>query len=335
VVRPAHPITITVVDLADRGAEAEAEARRWATVEADRPFDLTTGPLLRVTLIRLAPREHVLLVAVHHIAMDAGRGASPARGVVLYRAWKEGRGPALPELPVQYPDYAVCSATRARGAERDLAYWRTQLDGMELTELTTDRARQAVPGRRGDSLDIPVPDGVALGLLELCRREGVTMFMVTLAAFQLLISRYTGRRRCRSRYTGRRAEPDRAGGADRLLCQHARSAHRSRRPIRLPRAPRSRREGDPGCPRAPGAALRAAVEELNPARDPSRNPLVQIVFQTRELQHVALRPAPRGHHVRVARRELPDRRRPVVSTWAPSEVIDLDLDVRCSAPVPV
>jgi amino acid adenylation domain-containing protein len=197
VIQPFAGFVLPVEDLSALGeAECEAEVARHAAAHAGRPFDLAAGPLFRGTLLRLGAREHVLLLCMHHIVSD-GWSMPVLRDEVqaLYAAYAAGLPSPLAELPLQYADYAVWQREQARGGslERQMAYWKRQLAGApELLELPADHPRPPAPSFRGGAVPIALPEGVLEGLRELARREGATLFMAGLAAFQVLLSRYGG-----------------------------------------------------------------------------------------------------------------------------------------------
>ncbi|MCP4655539.1 MAG: AMP-binding protein, partial [bacterium] len=152
-----------LVDLRSLAAPAlAAESRRLATREARRPFDLTRGPLLRVTLLRLAEAEHVMLFTIHHIASDGwSMGVLQRELAVLFGAFSAGRPSPLNELPVQYADFAHWQRRWLAGEvlEAQLDYWRRQLAGAPARlELPTDRPRPAVQSYRGRSLGVALPE---------------------------------------------------------------------------------------------------------------------------------------------------------------------------------
>ncbi len=197
VVDPAGPVAIPLHDLGDLPETArEAEVRRLAVEEALRPFDLAAGPLLRAVLVRAGADDHTLLFTLHHVVADGWSMQVLAREVSgLYAAFTEGRDPALPALPVQYADFAVWQRGRLSGdvLEAQLAYWRGRLaDAPPLLELPVDRPRPAVQGPRGESAAFALPVETSRALRALSRREGATLFMTLLAAWQLLLSRYSG-----------------------------------------------------------------------------------------------------------------------------------------------
>jgi amino acid adenylation domain-containing protein len=174
------------------GREAEALARS----EAMRPFDLERGPLLRASLLRLSSEEHVLLLSMHHIISDGwSMGVLVREAVALYKAYSEGREASLPELAIQYADYAVWQRRWLTGEvlERQLSYWREQLTGAPpALELPTDRARPATPSYRGAMESLSLPSDITESLKAFSRDESATLFMTLLAGFKALLYRYTG-----------------------------------------------------------------------------------------------------------------------------------------------
>ena len=176
--------------------EAESEALRLAREDAWTPFDLTRGPLFRVTLLRLAEHDHVLLLTVHHIISDAwSRGVLFRELSLLYRAYSEGRQSPLPELPIQYPDFAAWQLRWLQGDKlaQQLSYWRKQLRGIpSAINLPLDRAPSVLRPFRGAIASIKLSQKVTTDLNILSRNENVTLFMTLLAAFQLLLQRYSG-----------------------------------------------------------------------------------------------------------------------------------------------
>ena len=195
---PPSPVPLPRVDLAPWPAdEREAEARRLAHDEALRPFDLAAGPLLRATLLRLADDDHVVLFTLHHVVFDGWSVGVLSRELsALYAAEVSGRDAALPPLPVQYADYAVWQRERLEGDGLDaqLAYWRGRLaDAPALLDLPTDRPRGPADARsaaRRQAMLLP-PD-LARAVDTLAKREGATLFMAYLAAWQALLARWAG-----------------------------------------------------------------------------------------------------------------------------------------------
>ncbi|MFY0565971.1 non-ribosomal peptide synthase/polyketide synthase [Archangium lansingense] len=197
VIAPPAPIALERTDLSALPAhEREAEARRLLEEESRKPFSLARGPLLRALLLKLSDTEHMLLLNMHHIISDGWSMSVLAREVAaLYEAFSSGQPSPLPELPVQYADYAAWQRSWLQGEalEAQLSYWRQQLaHAPQLLELPTDRPRPAMQSYRGANLARVMPRALSQALEALCQREGVTSFMVLLAGFQALLSRYSG-----------------------------------------------------------------------------------------------------------------------------------------------
>jgi amino acid adenylation domain-containing protein len=198
-IAPEQSCRIATVDLRQlRSAEREHEARRVVAAEAQRPFDLAQSPLLRVTLLRIAPQEHILILVLHHIIFDGWSTQILIRELsVLYTACQHGTedlATVLPPLPLQYADYALWQRDWLQGAalERQLDYWRRQLAGMPpVLELPTDYPRPAVQRFRGATLAFTLEAELSERLRALSQATGATLFMTLLAAFQTLILRYT------------------------------------------------------------------------------------------------------------------------------------------------
>jgi amino acid adenylation domain-containing protein len=195
--RVASPTPMTVVDL--RGLQArqrEAEARRLLEAEARRPFDLSKDLLIRTMLVQLEQEEWIFVVLIHHIAGDdwSWRVLCDELAVV-YEAAISGRRASLPELPLEYADFATWQRSWLRGEvlEDQLAYWRRQLAGAPtLLKLPTDHSRPAAQTFRGACEWLTLPRALGQELNALSQRAGVTLFTTLLAAFQTLIHRYTG-----------------------------------------------------------------------------------------------------------------------------------------------
>jgi amino acid adenylation domain-containing protein len=190
---------LPVVELSSLPAAArEAETRRLASAEARFRFDMAQGPLLRVSLLKLDDRTYVMLLNVHHIVCDGWSMGILVRELLAhYQAFSTGCGPSLPELPVQYTDFVHWQRERLKGAalEAQLDYWKRQLsDASPPLELVTDRPRPPVLTFRGADEALEFPQSLSEGLGALSRSEGVTLFMVLLAALQVLLYRYTGQR---------------------------------------------------------------------------------------------------------------------------------------------
>ncbi|HEY0077786.1 MAG TPA: amino acid adenylation domain-containing protein [Pyrinomonadaceae bacterium] len=176
-------------------AEREEAARRLSNEEVRKPFDLSKGPLLRARLLRLDEDDHVLLVTLHHIISDGwSMGVLVGEVATLYRAYAEGEESPLAELPLQYADYAQWQREWLQGdaLEAQLDYWRRQLKGAPpVLELPTDRPRPPVQSFRGAQETFALSESLSDELRKLCAREGATLYMLLLAAFQTLLHRYT------------------------------------------------------------------------------------------------------------------------------------------------
>jgi amino acid adenylation domain-containing protein len=197
VVDPPAPVPLPTVDFGGLPERArEAAMVRLADAETLRPFDLARGPLLRVSLLRLAADHHVLLLNLHHTVYDGwSTGVLHRELAALYGAFLRGAASPLPDLPVQYADFAAWQREHLSGAalERQLAYWTAALAGAPPTlELPLDRPRRAAPGARGLNRSLVLSGAAAAPLRALARAEGATLFMALLAGWQLLLSRYAG-----------------------------------------------------------------------------------------------------------------------------------------------
>ncbi len=197
VIAPSVKIELPVIDLSSLpAAEREAAADKHAAWLAQQPFDLSAGPLLRAALLRLDKNDHVAVFCVHHIVADGWSLDILMRELAsLYQAYASGKEPLLPDLSIQYADYAVWQRNWLQGEvlEGQLAYWKQQLTGSPpLLDLPTDHPRPAVKTSRGASQFFDWPTSLRDALLELCKKEGVTLYMALLAAFQTLLYRYSG-----------------------------------------------------------------------------------------------------------------------------------------------
>lgn len=196
VVWPPSDPAVEIVDLRDVPLDQrESEAMRGAEEESRRGFDLRKGPLMRVKLWKLADDDYVLVITMHHIISDGWSIAVLMREVMhLYRAFAAGRAPSLAPLPTQYADYAVAQREQLQGEslERNLAFWRDQLRGVEPVDLPTDRLRPGRPRFAGKWYIAPLPADVMQRVLDIGRRAGATPFMTLLTVFQILMARYSG-----------------------------------------------------------------------------------------------------------------------------------------------
>ena len=171
-----------------------AQAQEIILSEIRRPFDLARGPLLRALLLKQADDDHILVLTIHHIIFDEWSSELFWQELsALYRAFSQGQTPSLPELPVQYADFSLWHKERIRKhADTQLAYWQKQLDvEFSLLRLPTDRRRPARQTFRGAITWLPLPDELYTQVKALNQTYGTTTFMTLLAAFQLLLHRYT------------------------------------------------------------------------------------------------------------------------------------------------
>ncbi len=260
----------------------EPEVRRLASEEAMRPFDLARGPLFRSTLLRLDAQQHVLLVTVHHIVSDGWSSGVLVRELAaLYSARATGTLPALAPLPVQYADYAAWQRSWLQGdvLQRQLDYWRHQLSGApQALELPTDRPRPAVQSHRGSSLSSRLSRQLSDSLKALAQHEGATPFMLLLAAFQLLLSRYSGQDDIvvGSPIAGRtHAQTEGLIGffVNTLVLRSRLDSHSSFRQLLA-----QVRETALGAYAHQDVPFEKLVEELHPERSLSRTPLFQVML---------------------------------------------------------
>ena len=196
----AAPVQLAITDLSLLPAmQRKAEAERLIAEEANRPFDLSEGPLLRAGLLRLSEEEHVVLFTLHHIVADGWSMGVLSREVAsLYTAFSRGQTSPLTDLPVQYADYAYWQRNWLQGVvlEEQLDYWRQQLaDVPSVLELPLDKPRPSVQTFRGATRTFAFSPDLTSALKELSHREGVTLFMSLLAAFKALLHWYSGQSR--------------------------------------------------------------------------------------------------------------------------------------------
>ncbi|HEY4573532.1 MAG TPA: condensation domain-containing protein, partial [Thermoanaerobaculia bacterium] len=196
-IAPRLEVPLAVIDLSPLPAAArEPAAARVTGSSLAAPFDLTAGPLVRAALVRLAPDRHLFLLDVHHIVSDGWSSSVMVRELIaLYAAFAADRPSPLPPLPLQYADFARRQREELSGPvlEAQLDYWRGKLGGtLEPLALPTDHPRPAVQTFRGGSLRLEAPEALAEALRRLAREERASLFMVLLAAFDLLLARLAG-----------------------------------------------------------------------------------------------------------------------------------------------
>jgi amino acid adenylation domain-containing protein len=195
VVEPSRAVELEFVDLSGE-SEREREAQRLVDERTQAPFELAKGPLLRACLLRLGPDEHILQIVVHHAVADGGSKVVFFEELgALYGAYRDNRPAGLSEPPLQYADFARWqrSALDGEQLERELAHWSRELDGIPGSlELPSDRPRPEVATLRGGWLRTKVDDDTLDRLGRLASAQGATLFMAMLAAFEVLLHRYSG-----------------------------------------------------------------------------------------------------------------------------------------------
>ena len=196
VITQPRPVALDLIDLSQLPKQERKEtARRLINEEAWRPFDLAHGPLLRMKLLKLDDAEHILLMTVHHIVSD-GWSFSVLwhETTTLYTVFSRGQSSPLPELPIQYADFAMWQREWLSGEvlEEQLGYWRKKLSGaLPVLELPADRLRLPIQSYHGASEGLALPATLSRKLQSFNEDDGVTLFMTLLATFQVLLHRYT------------------------------------------------------------------------------------------------------------------------------------------------
>jgi amino acid adenylation domain-containing protein len=286
---PAARLPVSVVELSGLSdEEREAEAERLSVAEAQRPFRLATGPLVRAVLLRFGPGEHLALLTMHHIASDGwSMGVFVREAGELYEAFAQGRPSPLPELPVQYGDFASWQREWLHGEvlEKQLSYWKQQLADVPVLRLPADRPRPAEQSFRGTIYPVELPEDLLHSVKELSSREGVTLFMTLLAGFQALLSRYSSQKQIvvGSGIANRnQTETEGLIGffVNMLVLRTDLSGEPSFREI-LGRV----REVCLGAYAHQDLPFEKLVDELQPDRDLGREPIFQVIF---ELQNFPL-----------------------------------------------
>ena len=266
--------------------DREAQSARLLTEMANRPFDLARGPLCRADLLRLGPEDHILLLSIHHIVSDGwSMGILFRELTAYYDAFATGKPAALLEPPIQYADYAVWQRERMGGrlGARELAYWRKQLGGAPaLLELPMAWPRPARQSYRGATQSMLLPRSLLEQVHRLRRAEAATLFMTILAAFQSLLARYSGQDDIvvGTPIAGRRWETENLIGffANSLALRTDLSGDPTFREIL-----RRVREVALAAYDHQELPFQKLVEELQPARTLSHEPLFQVVIAMQNL----------------------------------------------------
>jgi amino acid adenylation domain-containing protein len=281
--KPRRP-KLDVLDLSAAGSPAEqrAQLEREMREQWRQPFDLGSSPLFRLKLVRYGRQEHRLLLTLHHIISDGWSVSLLTRELAtLYEAYREGGESPLEDLPIQYADYAIWQrqAQREKVLEKQLAYWRQQLaDAPTVLELPADKPRPEVQTQSGASVLFALSEEVRAGLKTLNREESVTLFMTLLAAFNVLLSRYSGQRDIivgTPVANRNRAEVEDLIGffSNTLALRTKLDAEMSFRQLL-----KQVREVCLGAYAHQDVPFERLVEELTAGRDLSRSPLFQVMF---------------------------------------------------------
>ncbi|CCI07343.1 non-ribosomal peptide synthetase [Microcystis aeruginosa] len=197
IIKPESNWQLTLVNGKDSPKyREEQEIKKWLEIHSHQPFDLANDSLIRATLLKLSDTEHFLLICLHHIVSDGwSMGVFIEELTTLYNAYTKGLEPLLPELPIQYADFAIWQREYLQGEIRQnqLNYWQKQLAAAPaLLHLPTDYPRPLEQSFRGDRIKCILSPELSQGLNKLSREKGVTLFMTLLTAFQTLLYRYTG-----------------------------------------------------------------------------------------------------------------------------------------------
>src|SRR5271170_3596211 len=197
VVLPPFKLAMPVVDLSNISEPTRtAQAQELTDLEGARPFELSTGPLIRAVLLRLAANEHWLLIMTHHMVFDGWSvGVLAKELAALYNAFASREPSPLLELPIQYADFAVWQRERLQGQflENQIEHWKRKMEGApEVLRIPTDRPRPPVQRFRGRSQPFALSGGLSKSLNDLARKAGTTLFVVLMGAFQTLLYRYSG-----------------------------------------------------------------------------------------------------------------------------------------------
>ncbi|HEY0605354.1 MAG TPA: amino acid adenylation domain-containing protein, partial [Herpetosiphonaceae bacterium] len=287
-IAPHVAVTLPIIDLRSLSADArETQARQLMWTEAQQPFDLSSGPLLRTLLVQLGETEWILLLTIHHIIADGWSMGVLVRDLIAWYSaclrpdTLDGADAPLPDLPIQYADFAVQQRAWLSGAVLDaqLTYWTQRLGGeLPLLALPTDRPRPATQSFQGATYDFLLPQSLHQALTTLSQREGVTLFMTLLAAWQTLLARYTAQEDILvGSPIANRTRPEIEGligfFVNTLVLRTDLSGQPTFRAL-LQRV----REVTLGAYMHQDLPFEFLVEELHPDRDLSRQPIVQVLF---------------------------------------------------------
>jgi amino acid adenylation domain-containing protein len=261
--------------------EREGMARRLTKEEAGTGFDLSRGGLLRIKVLKLEEEQHALLFNLHHIVGDARSMEVLLREVsLLYEAMSEGKNSPLPELEIQYADYAIWQrAYLAEGVlEAEVKYWKERLKGAAVLELPADRARPAAPSYRGDIERVAISGRLSEDLRRLGQQERVTTFIALMAAFKVVLMRYSGEEDVVvATAVTNRTRREVQGLIGFFINTLVMRTNLGGNP-RFRELIRREREVALGAYAHQEAPFEKLVEEINPDRDLGHNPLFQVMM---------------------------------------------------------
>ena len=292
-IEPAATVALELTDLsAFEPCEGLTQARERLGQEARAPFDLERGPVLRAQLLRLGEFEHWLLITVHHIAFDGWSGSVLQRELAAaYNALAGGHALQWPALSIQYADHALWQRAQSQSPqfERKLAFWKEQLTALAILQLPTDRVRPAMQSYRGQRLAFELPATLLHELRALSRREGATLYMTLLAAFEVLLGRHSAQQDVAvGTPTAARAHTELEGLIGFFVNTLVMRADLSANPPFLALLSQVRERALQVYEHL-DVPFECLVEELNPVRDPSRSPLVQVMFVLQNTPDATLR----------------------------------------------
>jgi amino acid adenylation domain-containing protein len=289
---PESALPLREIDLgALSGPARDARLQELLAAEAQHPFDLANEPLLRAVLLRTEDESQVLVITVHHTICDGwSMGILVKELVRCYNSFRSGTSPTLAEVHLQYPDFALWQRQQVLDGAwaGQIAYWRQRLQGAAVLDLPTDRARPRSQTFRGGTEYFTFPAALSASVKDLSADEGVFLFMTLLPAFQTLCSRYSGQTdilvgcpsACRRRWQTQ-------GSIGTFVNLLALRGDLSGDPT-VRQLLRQARDVVMGAYQNQDLPFDKLVEELQPTRDPSRNPLVQVVMDQVDARWLAL-----------------------------------------------
>ncbi len=289
VIDPPFNLEIPLIDLTDLSEEQRSsKAKQIASEEAMTPFDLSTGPLIRVKLIKEAENTHIILLSLHHIVADAWSiGIFVREFASLYGSFLEGREVTLPDLPIQYVDYSVWQREYLQGDVLDshIRYWQNQLTPLPpVLEIPTATVRPRVQTFKGDQHKIELPAKIAGMAKKLNRKTDTTFFMVLLAAFMVLLQRYSGEEDiCVGTPAANRGRTETEGLIGFFVNMLAMRGDLSGDPSFLELLQRIR-EMSLRSYEHQELPFEMLVDVLQPVRDSSRNPIFDVGFQYQNVE---------------------------------------------------